>query len=174
MAFRGRVVKLRNSGYSVSAIQRRLLEENTVVSAVSIYKLLKKAEDRGSVVDRNRKSAPRILCTDQLKFMDEALANDDELTARRLRSLLEQRWPELKVLLTTIKRARKDDLGWIAHATRTRTRYSHTHTLLALATRTCKHHSHVHTRVSCTVHASVMRVRSTSLASGTLVPRTRL
>ena len=110
---RKRVVMLRNQGYSVSAIRRRLLEENTVVSATSIYKLLKKAKELGNVVDCNRRSAPRILCTKHLRFIDEVLANDDELTARRLRSMLEQSWPELKVSLTTIKHVRKYDLGWI-------------------------------------------------------------
>lgn len=116
---RGRVVLLRSRGYSVADIRRRLSEEKIVVSAASIYKLLKKAKELGSVVDRNRRHTPRILCTEQLKFMDEALASDDELTARRLREMLEQKWPDLKVSLTTIKRARKYDLGWI----RTRPKY---------------------------------------------------
>ena len=79
VATRGQVIKLRKNCYSVSAIRKMLLEEDTIVGAVSIYKLLKKAEDQGSAIDRNRKSAPRIPSTQQLKF--KALANDDELTA---------------------------------------------------------------------------------------------
>ena len=67
-----------------------------------------------------------------------------------------------------------------AEATRTRSHYSRVHTRVSctahasVTTRTRRHYSRVHTRVSCTAHASVMRVRSTSLASGVLVPRTRL
>ena len=37
----------------------------------------------------------------------------DNLTARHLRNLLEDRWPDLKVSLSTIKRARRQ-LGWVA------------------------------------------------------------
>ena len=45
--------------------------------------------------------------------MDKVLANDDELTARKLHSILEERWPDLQVSLATLKHARKHDLGWI-------------------------------------------------------------
>ena len=45
--------------------------------------------------------------TEHLKCMDEALASNDELTARKLRSILEERWPDLQVSLATIKRVRK-------------------------------------------------------------------
>ena len=110
---RRRVVILRDRGYSVSQIKARLLEENIVVSLVSIYKLLKRKEETGTVIDRKRKSSPKILRSEHLRFIDDAMANDDELTARRLRDLLEAEWPELKISLSTIKRVRKYELGWI-------------------------------------------------------------
>ena len=104
----------------MSEIKARLLEEDISVSLMSIYRLLKKNERTGSIVDLKRKpSTPRILRAEHLKFIDDALAEDDELTARRLRNMLEEKWPGLKVSITTIKRALKYDLGWI----RTHARY---------------------------------------------------
>ena len=120
MSTRVRVVILRQKGYSVSQIRDRLLEEETPVSLVSIYKLLKKFERTWNVRDCKRKaSTPKLLHPEHLRFIDDALAEDDELTARRLKDLLEERWPELRVSIPTIKRARKYDLGWI----RTRPQY---------------------------------------------------
>ena len=72
-------------GYSVSRIRARLLEGYTHVSLVSIYKLFKKIENTGSITDYKRKpSIPKLLNPEHLCFIDEALAEDDELTARRL------------------------------------------------------------------------------------------
>ena len=116
---RMRVIALRSKGHSVSSIRKRLAEENILVSATALYNLLKKAKEFGIVSDRKRKCSSKILLTEHLKCMDEALANDDELTARKLRSILEERWPDLQVSLATIKRERKYDLGWI----RTRPKY---------------------------------------------------
>ena len=110
---RTRVIVLQSKGYSVSAIRRRLAEENILVSAVTLYKLLKKAKELGTVDDRRRNYSSKILSTEHLKYMDEALANDNELTARKLRNILEARWPDLQVSLATIKCAQKYDLGWI-------------------------------------------------------------
>ena len=111
---RKRVVVLRQNGHSVAEIRARLIEEGNLVSLVSIYKLLKKYECTGGVVDRKRKpSVRKILQSEHLHFIDEAMADDDELTARKLRDMLEQRWPGLKVSISSIKRVRKHDLGWI-------------------------------------------------------------
>ena len=106
----------------MSQIRDRLLEEETPVSLVSIYKLLKKFKTTGNVHDCKRKaSTPKLLGPEHLHLIDDALAEDDELTARKLKSMLEERWPELRVSIPTIKRARKYDLGWI----RTHPQYCH-------------------------------------------------
>ena len=105
--------KIRHGGYSVAAIRQRLLEENISVSTVAIYALIKKYERHRIIVDRPRRPVDRKLDKDKLRVMDECLANDDELTARSLLNVLQKKWPEFSVSLTTIKRARKDDLGWI-------------------------------------------------------------
>ena len=45
-------------------------------------------------------------------IMEDRQRNDDELTARRLRTLLIQRYPHLKISLSMMKRWRKQN-GWI-------------------------------------------------------------
>lgn len=47
------------------------------------------------------------------RFIDEAMASNDKLTARKLREKLEDRWPGIAVSLSTVKRARRY-LGWVA------------------------------------------------------------
>ena len=90
---RRRVIALRQRGYSVRAIKERLVEECISVSTVSIYSLLKKYETSKSIVDRPRHHFPKKLDEEKLRFMDEALADDDELTARQLLTMLQDRWP---------------------------------------------------------------------------------
>ena len=110
----GRVPVLRRQGYSVSQIRARLLEEGFLVSRMLIYKLLDKIERTGSVVDLKSKRLDQSYWVwEHLQFMDKAMADDDKLTAWKLKNLLEKRWPKLRVSISTIKRARKYDLGWI-------------------------------------------------------------
>ena len=45
-------------------------------------------------------------------MVNEALSDNDELTARQARNLLTEKWPSLRVSLPTIKRIRKE-LGWV-------------------------------------------------------------
>lgn len=86
-------------------------EEDIHKSAVSIYKLLNRNGKTGSVINRNRTYTPKILLSEHLQFIDEALADDDKLTARKLRDMLEEKWPELNVSVSTINHACKYDLG---------------------------------------------------------------
>ena len=67
----------------------------------------------GTVIDRQNKTEPKVLNSEHLHFIDDAMADNDELTARRLRDLLEEELPGLKVSIAIIKRVRKHNLGWI-------------------------------------------------------------
>ena len=109
---RRRVLVLRRRGYSVARIRQRLLEEHISVSSVAIYALIKKYEQLKTIVDRPRRASERKLDKEKLRVMDESLANNDELTARSLLRILQERWPEFSVSLSTIKWACKDDLGY--------------------------------------------------------------
>ena len=103
---------LHERGYSVAAIVERLQEEHTIVSRVALYKLLKKYKERGSVGDRARRPRRAKLDHEHLVFIDNAMAQNDELSSRQLRQLLEEQWQGLRVSLQTVRRVRKN-LGWV-------------------------------------------------------------
>ena len=85
---------------------------------MAIFKLLRKYRHHSIVKDLARACPPKMLSADRGLFIDDALADNDELTARNLHNVLQDRWPEISVSLSTIKRTWKD-LGWVA----TRPRY---------------------------------------------------
>ena len=92
---RRRVVALRRHGYSVPAIKQRLLEEHISVSIAAIYALLRKNELHNSIIDRPKRCVAKKVDKEKLRFIDDALASDDELTASRLLMLLHEKWPDL-------------------------------------------------------------------------------
>ena len=109
---RRRIVLLRTQGHSVQSIQERLNEEDVVISRVSIYELLKKYKVTGTVADLPRAHL-KILEEDHLRFIDQCMKENDELTARQLRDKLIIEWPELSLSVWTVRRARHK-LGWRA------------------------------------------------------------
>ena len=65
-----------------------------------------------------RSTRPRKKLTDEhYRFINERMAEDDELTAAKVLSLLQEKFPTLNVSLSTVKRARME-LGWTAKKTR--------------------------------------------------------
>ena len=56
-------------------------------------------------------SPHEALSREQYSFIDEEMTKDDELTARKMRQLLEERWPETIVSISTVKRARNISAG---------------------------------------------------------------
>ena len=61
------------------------------VSRIAIYKLLHKHRDGRGVGDHERK-----LSEEHIAFIDNSMAENDELSSRQLRHLLEDRWPGFK------------------------------------------------------------------------------
>ena len=112
MESRRRVLVLRSIGMSVTEIQKRLKEEEIEVSWVALYKLLSKVKKSGSISNTSKQPREKKIGEEQLLAIDEALAANDELTARQLRDMLEERWKGIEVSISTVKRARKH-LGWI-------------------------------------------------------------
>ena len=87
-------------------IQRRLQEEKVSVSKTSLCLLIWKYKDTGAVTDRRRPpSCAKKLQLCQLIMIDEALAEDDELTNAELRSILKEAGTD--VSLSTIQRAKR-------------------------------------------------------------------
>ena len=71
------VTVLQSKGYSVSPIRRRLVEENILLSAVALYKLLEKAKEQGTINNRGRRCSLKSPWTEHLKCVNEELANDN-------------------------------------------------------------------------------------------------
>ena len=56
--------------------------------------------------DLSRGSHTPKLSSEQIKFIDNTMAENDELMGRQMRELLHEKWPNLDVTISTIKRAR--------------------------------------------------------------------
>ena len=97
----------------MTQIRDRLLDKQTVVSRVALYKLWRRYQKTGNIADMPKAQPGKKLGREQCSAIDEALVVNDELTSRQLREILEERWPGIDVSLRTVKRACKK-LGWIA------------------------------------------------------------
>ena len=113
MTTRRRVIYLKSSGFSVSEIRKRLCDENISVSHQALCSLIKKHRETGKLLDFTRRARPRKLTQELMEVLNEALSENDELTARQARDLLTERWAGIQVSLSTIKRIRRKDLGWV-------------------------------------------------------------
>lgn len=71
-----------------------------------------KFREKGAIVDLPRRSRHRKITESMKTLIEEEMNKNDELTARGIRSLLLQRWPEMQVSLPTIKRVRQE-MGWV-------------------------------------------------------------
>ena len=109
---RRRVVVWRSKGYSIVQILDRLKEEDITTSAKTIYCLLHKFKTNKSVHDLPRGSRKK-LTVEHYCFIDDLLAKDDEITCTQLHQQLHDKFPQVKVSLATVKRAKKD-LGWVS------------------------------------------------------------
>ena len=102
---RKRVIILQRQGYVLKEIQKRLEEEGTVVSLRSLQRLCAKFKRTRTIRDLHRAPKRRLLTPEMLSAMDESLHNDDELTVRKLKARLRERFANLPdVSLSTIKR----------------------------------------------------------------------
>jgi hypothetical protein len=71
-----------------------------------------KYKQTNSVLDRPRRAIPKILNDDHYRYIDEALAENDELTSRQLRAMLISKYSELSISISAVERARCG-LGWV-------------------------------------------------------------
>ena len=111
---RRRVIALKEEhGYSMSEIVKRLKEEGIVVSRQALYKLLHKFHTKSCLGDLPKHTRKRKLTQEMTDAMDEALQQNDELTARQLCALLLEQWPDTHVSLSRVKRVRQQ-IGWVS------------------------------------------------------------
>ena len=57
----------------------------------------------GKVIDLPQRTRPRKVNNVMRAFLNQALSENDKLTAREAHNLLSQQWPTLQVSLPTIK-----------------------------------------------------------------------
>ena len=114
---RSRVIFMWRSGLPVSKIKKKLGEIGADVSRKSIYLLLKKYKESGSLADRRKQPRRACLSNEHYEFIDETIEGNRDLTSRQLLTLVKDQFPGLKVSIATIKRVRKT-LGWSAKKTR--------------------------------------------------------
>ena len=86
------------------------IKEITVLS-------VKKVQQTCSVADLNGTPGRRLLKDKYFRFMDEAMKANLELTSRQLHGMVAEKFSDVNVSISTIKRARKA-LGWSAKKTR--------------------------------------------------------
>ena len=109
---RRKVILLHNSGLSVKKIESRLSEENVNTTRRSLYRLIQKFQQTKKYTDLHRRKREKKITQEMAIVMNSELEQNDEATARQLRSTLMEKYPALEVSLSTIKRHRKK-LGWV-------------------------------------------------------------
>ena len=101
------IITLLSHGHSVTSIHKRLLEENVLISLRGIYYLVEKFREKGTIVDLPHQRRRWKLTQEMRRFIEEEMSKD-ELTSRRMKTLLREKWPDMHVSIPTIKRSRKD------------------------------------------------------------------
>ena len=87
-------------------------EENIFASRQSLYKLSHKFHTTSQLGDLPKRTRTRKITQEMMDVMDEALQQDDKLTATQLCALLVEQWPNTNVSLSSVKRIRKK-IGWV-------------------------------------------------------------
>lgn len=84
---RARVVWMWRVKFPVTKIQARLRDEGITVSRQSIYLLVRKYQNFGSIADMQKPLQKRLLDSEHFKFIDELMELDPQLTSRQLHVL---------------------------------------------------------------------------------------
>lgn len=78
--------------YKLQKIQAILKEEGTNISKSSLSLLIKKFNTTGSIEDHIIAWRPQKLTLQMVQFIDNTMAQDIELSARKLHSLLKSKY----------------------------------------------------------------------------------
>ena len=109
---KNRVIALYLKGFCVIEIRERLREENIRVSHQALHNLILKFRSHRTVADLPRRQMQSKITEEMRSVMEEALTNDDKITASGLKNSLVARWPDLQVSIPTIKHVR-NKMGWV-------------------------------------------------------------
>ena len=97
-----RVINLHSNGFRLKDIQS---QEGIVVSKTSLCLLIKNYKKCGVISDLPRPVKPRKLSPEQLMMVDDAVAQDDEISTPELRVMLQE--AGVHVSISTIQRAKR-------------------------------------------------------------------
>ena len=86
LSARRSAVSMFNAGYSIAAIQQRLKEKEVIVTKRSDH-LIKKFKEKGVYTDLPRNAHDK-LTPEMLTMINNELEENDEATARHLKSML--------------------------------------------------------------------------------------
>ena len=111
---RKRIVSLHFCGFSVPSIVQQLKQEEVAVSQRAVYNLVEKFRLKGVVKDLPSCKKDSILTEEMKMFMEEELTKNDELTSTAIKASMIQKWPDLRVSTSTIKRVRYK-MGWVCN-----------------------------------------------------------
>ena len=100
-----RVINLHSNGFRLKDIQSHFKEEGIVVSKTSLCLLIKKYKRCGVISDLPRPVKPRKLSPEQLVMVDDAVAQDDEISTPELCAMLQE--AGVHVSISTIQRAKR-------------------------------------------------------------------
>ena len=112
LSARRSAVSMFNAGYTVAAIQQQLKDEDVTVTKRSLYRLLKKFKEKGVYTDLPRRARDKKLTQEMLTMINNELEENDEATARHLKAMLIEKYPELEVTISTVK-CQRQALGWV-------------------------------------------------------------
>ena len=98
---RRRVITLHSDGVKLKDIQSHLKGEGIAVSKTSLCLLIKKYKNYGVISDFPRPLKETILSPELLMMIDDAVAQDDEISTPELRAMLHE--AGVQVLISTIQ-----------------------------------------------------------------------
>ena len=107
---RNRIVSLKSSGMSVVKITEALREEGIETSRSAVNLFLLRYQRTACIADAKRSGRSPLLNEEQLKFIDEKIKANDELTSLDLKNKLTEEF-QLNISSSTIRRVRRS-MGW--------------------------------------------------------------
>ena len=110
------IIEKRTKNYSIMDIQRHLLKKNFSLTKKSISRICKAFFDSGRLADLGRCGRKSILKKIHLKYFEEAICNDRDITVTKLKSDFFNEF-NFHISKQTISRAARK-MKWIKKSTR--------------------------------------------------------
>ena len=117
MYARERVVALHFSGKNVTQIKKMLECKGIKTSRSAVSLFLSRYQNTGSLRDAKRSGRKSKLQNEHVNFSDNALSENDELTSKELSEKLSTECG-IQVSATTVRRVRRNVLGWKTESAR--------------------------------------------------------